>query len=96
MKQILDNSGAAIDQEARDTEIAMRILQSMVPEVLTLAGPSVQARFDNALLNIAVNRIVEAEGAQRASTILFRLADAVSTGPTPEPGSPVDLTCLNG
>tara|TARA_Y200000002_G_scaffold67936_1_gene52788 strand:- start:1108 stop:1359 length:252 start_codon:yes stop_codon:yes gene_type:complete len=50
--------------------------------------------FNNALLNIAVNRFVAIEGCQGSATILWRLADALSNGAY---GSdPVEITHLNG
>ena len=36
--------------------------------------------FNNALLNIAVNRFVATEGCQGSATILWRLADALNNG----------------
>ena len=36
--------------------------------------------FNNALLNIAVNRFVATEGCQGSATILWRLADVLSNG----------------
>ena len=36
--------------------------------------------FNNALLNIAVNRFVAIEGSQGSATILWRIADALSNG----------------
>ena len=36
--------------------------------------------FNNALLNIAVNRFVAIEGCQGSATILWRIADALSNG----------------
>ena len=36
--------------------------------------------FNNALLNIAVNRFVAIEGSQGSATILWRIADALVSG----------------
>jgi hypothetical protein len=36
--------------------------------------------FNNALLNVAVNRFVATEGCQGSATILWRLADALNNG----------------
>jgi hypothetical protein len=50
--------------------------------------------FNNALLNIAVNRFVATEGCQGSATILWRLADALSNGAY---GSePLEITRLDG
>ncbi|MEM7002350.1 MAG: hypothetical protein AAF529_16285 [Pseudomonadota bacterium] len=84
-----------VDPDAIHTETAMQILQNMIPDILDEAGPAVRARFDNAILNIAVTRILEVEGPARTATILMRLAEAVAHQPVPEPGAPVDLTQLD-
>ena len=83
------------DSEARQTEVAMTILQDMVPAALDAAGPQVRARFDNALLNVAVHRILDVEGEQVTATILMRLADARMSGQVPKPGCAIDLTSLD-
>ena len=49
--------------------------------------------FNNALLNIAVNRFVATEGCQGCATILWRLADALSNGGYGS--SPLELTQLD-
>jgi hypothetical protein len=89
-------SVTTIELEAVHTEQAMQILQRMIRETLSEAGPAVQDRFDNAMLNIAVNRILEEEGPERTATILFRLADAVGQQAVPDAGAPIDLTKLDG
>lgn len=40
--------------------------------------------FGNALMNLAVNKILDDEGPERTATILIRMADAVSSGVQPE------------
>ncbi|MBH64688.1 MAG: hypothetical protein CL569_20015 [Alphaproteobacteria bacterium] len=86
----------AHDLEGAQTEEAMRILERLVPDALNSAGPGVRSRFDNAVLNIAVNRIVEVEGGPRTATILMRLAEVIAQERRPVPGTPIDLTRLDG
>jgi len=40
--------------------------------------------FGNALINLAVNKILDDEGPQKTVTILLRMADAVCSGVQPE------------
>jgi hypothetical protein len=58
--------------------------------------PDIVDRFDNALLNIAVHRLVEEEGNTKTATILFRLAEAVAADDQRLSDNPVELTNLNG
>ena len=51
-----------IDPDVVHTEIAMQVLDRMIPDILEENGPAVRARFYNALLNLAVSRLVAAEG----------------------------------
>lgn len=81
-----------IDPDAEYTELAMYTLQLLIPNALDDSGPMVRARFDNAMLNIAVNRIVEVEGSSAAATILWRIADAIGAGQRPASGSPIELS----
>ena len=83
------------DQEAYHTELAMEVLSQLIPEALDQASADVRSRFDNALLNMAVNRIVNVEGPVFTATILWRLADALQSGQTPSAEQPIDLTRLD-
>ena len=85
-------SGATVRHEvhAQQTLEAMAILQRLTPDVLT---PRLRNCFDNALLNVAVHRVIEVEGAQRTATILLRLAEAVLAEANPQ--EPVELTALH-
>ena len=49
--------------------------------------------FNNALLNVAVNRFVATEGCQGSATILWRLADALNNGAYGS--APLELTQLD-
>ena len=83
------------DREAYHTEMAMEVLSQLIPGALDHASAEVRNRFDNALLNMAVNRIVKAEGSVFTATILWRLADALQSGQTPSAEQPIDLTRLD-
>ncbi|MEM7364766.1 MAG: hypothetical protein AAF525_12135 [Pseudomonadota bacterium] len=85
-----------VDPDAVHTEIAMQVLDRMIPDILDQNGPAVRARFDNALLNLAVNRLVAAEGTSTAATILWRLADVIQSGVDATPDKPADLTSCQG
>ena len=86
----------SIDPDVVHTEIAMLVLDRMNPDILEETGPAVRARFDNALLNLAVSRLVAAEGAMAAATILWRLADVVQSGTHATSDNPADLTTCQG
>ena len=81
-----------MDPDAYYTLQAMRALERLVPSLLDRATPPVRAKFNNALLNVAVNRLVEAEGRKAASVILQRLADVLRNGHRATPEFPTDLT----
>ncbi len=85
-----------LDQEVKDTKTAMSLLEAVMPKVFLDVSPNIQARFDNALLNMAVNRIIAAEGHERTAAILIRLADAMVSRQLPTAERPIDLTRLDG
>ena len=78
--------------DAHYTHAAMRAIARRAPTLLADELPGVRARLDNALLNVAVNRLVRAEGRTSAAAILWRLADALQDGSPATPQRPVDLT----
>lgn len=53
------------------------------------------ATLPNALLILAVQKMVARDGAKLAATVLRRLADTVIAGPAPPPERAVDLSSLN-
>ena len=81
-----------IDPDAHYTQVAMRALSRFVPSSLDDAPDAVRTRFNNALLNVAVNRLIEVEGRTAAATILWRIVDALQDGYLPTPERPIDLT----
>lgn len=46
----------------------------------------------NALLILALQRMIARDGAQAAASVLSRLADAVTSGPAPPPERAIDLS----
>ncbi|MEM7020745.1 MAG: hypothetical protein AAF512_25815 [Pseudomonadota bacterium] len=81
--------------EVERIEKAMQVVKRWIPTELDDAPENVKAQFDNALLNVAVSRMVAAEGHEVAATVLWRLADALSEGAKPTSENPLDLSRLN-
>ena len=84
------------DPELRKTIEAMNLLDTWITEFQMGLDAEVSDRFNNALLNIVVQRLIEEEGQDRVATILFRLAEAVSSGEEHHSSDPVELTKLDG
>ena len=80
------------DYDVWAVEVAMETLERRIKPIVSDAPLSAQTRFNNALLDLAVNRIVALEGSKFTAGILWRLADAIADGKKPEPGKAVDLT----
>lgn len=89
------NMKAESNHDAYYTYLAMAALSRFVPDSLEDAPEPVRVKFDNALLNIAVNRLVNAEGPVTAATILWRLADFIREGRVATPQHPADLSILH-
>ena len=85
-----------IDPQLKHTEMAMRALQDLVPTALNFAPMEVQETFNNAMLNIAVNRILALEGPTITATLLWRLSDRMADATQSELRKPVDLMALDG
>lgn len=81
------------DADALNTQHAMNILHRVLPDAFEAESPAVQARFSNALLNVAVHQLIAEEGQTQAATLLWRLADTISTGNDPD--YPVELTRMD-
>jgi hypothetical protein len=73
-------------------ESTMDVLEEQIPVVFDQTPHHLRASFDNALLNLAVNRIIAMEGEQVTSSILWRLADVIASGIKPTSDEPVELT----
>ena len=83
------------DPDAHYTQVATRTLAQLVPSLLDDAPQAVRERLDNALLNVAVNRVVEAEGPGKAAAILWRLADLLGDAHLATSQVPIELTRLD-
>ena len=84
------------DPELRKTIEAMNLLDTWITEFQMGLDAEVSDRFNNALLNIVVQRLIEEEGQDRVATILFRLAEVVASGEEHHSSDPVELTKLDG
>lgn len=73
-------------------ESTMDVLEEKISTVFDQTPHHLRASFDNALLNLAVNRIIAMEGEQVTSSILWRLADVIASGVKPTLEEPVELT----
>lgn len=80
------------DVDIANIEFAMLTLQKLIPSALDQAPMEVQEKFNNALLNIAVNRIIEVEGRPDTVKILLRLVNALVNDCVPIPGHPIALS----
>jgi hypothetical protein len=82
----------------RGVEIAQ--LQSVMHRIQSSLHDVPQAQREyiaNALLNLAVSRMVKEEGKSLTASILLRLGDVVANGESsPAPERAVDLTHING
>lgn len=78
--------------EVANIELAMQILQNLIPDALDHAPREVQEKFNNALLNIAINRIIEIEGKSDTVDILLRLVNALVNDCLPLPENPIMLS----
>lgn len=87
-----------VDGEDHDLQLAQ--LQAVMQRIQAALHdiPAVERGYlGNALLNLAVNRILCEEGSRRTASILMRLSDAVHTHPAPpEAAHAIDLTELHG
>lgn len=82
-----------------DSNIEIAELQSVMLQIqqsLQQVPHSRRGYIGNALLNLAVSQMLRDIGAQRTSTVLIRLIDAVLESDTPPPpGAAVDLTTVH-
>ncbi|MEM7217442.1 MAG: hypothetical protein AAF515_03690 [Pseudomonadota bacterium] len=85
-----------MDSDLRRTATVMAILRQQIADLLPDPSADLEVRFNNALLNVAVNRLVDAEGRAETATMLWRLADALAQPGGLEPDSVVELTALDG
>jgi hypothetical protein len=81
------------DLEVGQLQSVMQRIQHSLRDI-----PASQREYiANALLNVAVTRMLKEEGAVLTASILVRLGDVVATGnDAPHPDRPVDLSRLDG
>ncbi len=79
--------------EAGDVARLRAVRETMEDVSIAISGlaPWQEDCLGNALLNLAMERMIGEEGAARTAAILWRLADTVATGRVPSPGAPVAL-----
>ena len=84
------------DLDLQKTVKAMELLDTWIARLQEQFAPDIVDRFDNALLNIAVHRLVDEEGAKKTATMLFRLAEIIAEGKDRSFENPVELNKLDG
>jgi hypothetical protein len=84
------------DLDLQKTVKAMELLDTWIARLQEQFAPDIVDRFDNALLNIAVHRLGEEEGAKKTATMLYRLAEIIAEGKERSFENPVELTKLDG
>ena len=84
------------DLDLQKTVKAMELLDTWITRLQEQFAPDIVDRFDNALLNIAVHRLVDEEGAKKTATMLYRLAEIIAEGEERSIENPVELTKLDG
>ena len=84
------------DQESRNTQLAMQTINDSLSDLIASEPTEIQERFTNALLNIAVHRLIHDEGSNTAASILWRLVDIIQNAPNAMLDQPIELNQLNG
>ena len=77
-----------VELEVAQLQNIMSHIQSALHEIPTQQ----RSYIANALLNLAIARMIREEGEDRTSTLLIRLSDVVAEGTRPAPSAPVDLS----
>lgn len=73
-----------VDGNGHDLQLAqMQTIMQRIQTALCDIPTAERTYLGNALLNLAVNRILCEEGSQRTASILMRLSDAVQTASEP-------------
>ena len=84
------------DQESRNTQLAMQTINDSLSDLIASEPTEIQERFTNALLNIAVHRLIHDEGSNTAASILWRLVEIIQNDPNAMLDKPIELNQLNG
>ena len=75
---------------------AMRRLEDGVRAAERGLAPALEAYARNALLNLAVGRVLESEGPARTAAILLRLGTVILSGHRPDRGPGIALSRFDG
>jgi hypothetical protein len=86
-----------VDGDDHDVQLAqLQLVMQRIQTALRNVPAAERIYLGNALLNLAVQKILCAEGTQRTATILLRLSDAVHARATPPAADAIDLGVLHG
>lgn len=87
-----------VDGSGHDLQLAqLQAVMQRIQSALLTVPIAERTYLGNALLNLAVNRILCDEGVPRTASILMRMSDAVQANPVPPDASrAVDLSVLHG
>lgn len=75
-----------------DLQAVMRLIHDRLEQVLAAVPVRQKPRIANALLNLAVERMLAEQGAASTATILHRLSELIAGGTPPEGGEAYRLT----
>jgi hypothetical protein len=83
-----------VDGDQHNLQLAqLQVVMERIQAALRDVPSAERIYLGNALLNLAVNRILCEEGSQRTASILMRLSDEVNTGaPPPQAEHAISLT----
>lgn len=74
-----------------DLESVMRELDEHIDEAIALVPARHRPLVPNALLNVAVERLLAERGTEATVSVLRRLAELIASGVQPEPGRVIPL-----
>jgi hypothetical protein len=82
---------SSLDIEVTRLQRTLRATEASLAKL----DPHHEQSLPNALLILAVQRMLARDGVSLTASVLCRLADAVRNGPAPPASRPVDLTTLH-
>ena len=77
--------------EIADLQFVMQEIADRIPEIAAALLPRQRPLLPNALLNLAIGRILAADGALFTAAILQRLAELIRNGEQPQGGDGIPL-----
>ena len=80
------------NDEITELQTVMRLIDLLLEEASATLAPGRLLLMPNALLNLAVERMLAAQNAESIATILYRLADLIANGDRPEGSRAFPLT----